>query len=291
MKIIQSFAQFDDGCMYAGGRLNGTEVYLNFYSFFLSYLTLKKYYGYVTMYCNQKAYDTFIKFIPYDEIIIKENIHKSQLYWSVYKVDVINEQTESFIHVDSDVFIFDDLFKPFIDNQDKYDIIVQNTSTKNINPIKDFVYDYHGILRDNNICFIDEYDGRCMSGGVIGMNINVKNKYIENTTKMYKLFNINNLDDYYIPKLAMILEELTIYLTALHNNFKWFDILPHEDIKIYGEANSGGKNKYTHMWLTTKFMEKYIILIKNKIKNEFNDYYHIVKKYDDYIKKFNIKYL
>ena len=277
MKIIQSFAQFDDGCFhYVNGDLKGTEIYLNFYTFLLSFLTLKKYYGAVTMYCNKKAYDTFIKYIPYDEIVIKENNYTTD-YWSAYKLDIISEMKEDFIHVDSDVFIFDDLFKPFIDNQDKYDLIVQDIlSNKKLiswcKPVSDYIFDNIDFYNDNNICDKNIYEDkiRSFSCGVIGMNLKVRDIYLKNTMKIYdKMYN----EKYTNSTVGMLLEEMTLYLTAIKNNFKWYDVLPDEEKIGYVKSDN-----YTHMWLKTKFVLDNILLIKNKIK--FFGYEYLINDYE-----------
>src|SRR5579859_4047302 len=114
MNIVQSFSLFESGNPYTK-ESDPKKKCLNFYTFLLSYLTLKKYYGQVTMYTNQAAYDLFMKYIPYDNVVMKEN-ERSFSEWNYYKVDVIREQTNDFIHVDSDVFIFSNLLDPFIKN-------------------------------------------------------------------------------------------------------------------------------------------------------------------------------
>lgn len=88
MKIIQSFAQYVDGSPYV--LLNENVIYLNFYTYLLSFLTLKKYYGSVTMYTNQLGFETIVKHIPYDEIIILENQHGIER-WNLYKLQAIKK--------------------------------------------------------------------------------------------------------------------------------------------------------------------------------------------------------
>ncbi len=285
-KIIQSFSQFDTGVMYARGDLYNKEVYLNFYSFLLSYLTLKKYYGEVVMYCNQKAYDTFIKHIPYDEIIIKENRFLTDKYWNAYKLDVIADVKTPFIHVDSDVFIFDDLFRPFIENQDTYDVIVQNILPKERNLILDFVKNNATYLKGNNL-LVDNYDGKCLSCGVIGMGLETKEKFIHNTEKLLNAMEKEEVKD--MIHTAMVLEELTFYFTVLQNDLKVYDILPYDDVYKYDETLAGDKHYYTHLWFYTKFQKKNIDLVKNKIKTHFSDMYYLVERYEDTLKKNKIK--
>lgn len=276
MKIIQSFAQFENDNHYVGNKLNGTEKYLNFYTFLLSYLTLKKYYGSVTMYCNKLTYDTFIKYIPYDEIVLFENKNDIK-WWNVYKLDVISKMNTPFIHVDSDVFIFDDIFRPFINNSN-YDLIVQN------------IFDIDIINKDKwmyNICPIEKFDNKSFLCGVIGFNnITHKDKYIENTIKVKKLIE----DNLVVGNPVFTIEELTLYLTKINYDLTYYDILPYEDIK-QSIHKSGEKNKYTHMWFSSKYTKENIELIKNKIKIDFPEYYQIVENYDNYISIFDIKYL
>jgi hypothetical protein len=229
------------------------------------------------MYCNRKAYDTFIKYIPYDEIILKENRH-TQKFWSAYKLDIIDDINEDFIHVDSDVFLFNDLFKPFIDNTD-YDIMVQ------------FVFDNHSQNQSyfyNNICPIELYDFRAFTCGVLGMRLNVKDSYIQDTNKVFEMINNNTIPGNNFS-FGFVLEELTLYLNAIKNKLKWYDVIPENDIMTLGLNESCEKHKYTHMWFDSKFKETNVNLIKNKIKKEFPTYYNYVDEYENHLSISNIK--
>ena len=291
MKIIQSYARFDEGNPYLVNKnvIDG-GVYLLFYTFFLSFLTLKKYYGAVTMYCNESAYNSFIKYIPYDEIVFRENIN-NMVFWSKYKVDVINEQNNDFIHVDSDVFIFDSIFDSFIETS-VYDMIVQDTLPPDTNFTKHFMYANKEKLFENQIFDVNNYDGKCFSQGVIGLRKQHINNYIEKTNKIYNGFR----DGYLLADESIqggIAEELASYLIFLENNLKAYNIIPYEEIV---KANNnprtlGQKYKYTHMWFTSKFLKSNIDLIKNKIKTDFPNSYHIVENYDKHVSKLDVKYL
>jgi hypothetical protein len=228
-------------------------------------------------------------------VIIKENIYSIQ-YWNSYKLSVIADVNENFIHVDSDVFIFDDLFRPFIDNPDKYDIMVQHIIPKNLHGNNCFTNMNRKFLNDNNILKYDiNYDGRCCTNGCMGMNLNIRDKYIIDSNKIYEAFRdrkIINCDDesldYYNFHSHMIIEEHCLYLTALNNNFKIYDILPYDEIETVGEKASGNNRKYTHMWNSTKYVLDNILLIKNKIKKDFPNSYNLVEKYDKDIHGKNI---
>lgn len=282
MKIIQSYAHFDEGSPYLS-RTDNNKKLLNFYSFLLSYLTLKKYYGYVTMYCDKKGFNTLVKYIPYDNVIIKEN-NNSFKFWSYYKVDVIKEMKEDFIHVDSDVFIFDDLFAPFIFSNE-YDVIVQDKIPKELNISNTYVTSYRKYLINNNIFNPNLYDGKCFSCGTLGVKMGSKNKYVLIADEIKNGFveNKTNIVEY----VGMICEELALYLTALKHNLRVYEILDHDDIINLGHAKAGNLKKYTHMYLSTKYNVEYVKLIKNKIYKEFPEHIKTVERYElDVIKKY-----
>ena len=278
MKIIQSFAQFDEGSFYLKHDKNGLDkLYLNFYSFLLSVLTLQKYYGGVTMYCNQKAHDSFIKYLPYNEVKIHEN-QNSFTFWNYYKVDAMRRQTGKFIHVDSDVFIFNDLFSDFINGR-KYDIIVQDTIKPEWNPFKTAVPVVKDFLKRNNIMNPEDFDGKCFSCGTVGMTTKVKNEYMvlcdlfrdEYNSKKFKVHS---------DIISMISEELSLYLLAVKNSLRAYEVLPFEEVALHGSAKVGNMRKYTHMWFGTKFEPQYIKAMRHKIIKDFPEYEKLVLQYE-----------
>lgn len=280
MRIIQSFAQFDEGSPYMIGRKN--NPLLNYYSFLLSYLTLNKYAGDVTMFCNQKAYNSFIKYIPYDNLEIRENDNNFVL-WNGYKIDVMKSINEDFIHVDSDVFIFNKLFEKY-KNDPNYQLIIQDIIPKKTNAALTYYYDNEEFLKNNVKGLDNKYDGRCVSCGVFGMKTNMQGKYYELYDFIYD--KVKNKELKSLHATNMILEEMTAYLTAISNNFNIYDVLPHDLVLKYGLGSTANRLKYTHMWFNSKFNTKYVNLVKNKIKKEFPDQYHLVEKFDrDVFKK------
>lgn len=283
MKIIQSFAQFDEGTPHKKDheKTNKTDVYLNFYSFLLSYLTLKKYYGEVTMFCNKKAYNTFIKYVPYDKIVKMEN-KNTILLWSYYKIDAMKKMKEKFIHVDTDVFIFDDLFREFIDGD--YDIIAQNRWAREQNAyIRDFVDTYKEYVIDNDIIDPDIYDGGSLCSGVVGMTPEICKGYDELASKI-KAQCINDelskMSGGIKQTISIVSEELSLYLYALKNKLKVFDVLPRQEIINEGILAVAKRRKFTHLWFNNKFKPQYIEIIKLRIKKDFPESYHLVEKYD-----------
>lgn len=284
MKIIQSYAHFDEGTPRLDGIDDKNKIYLSFYSFLLSFLTLKKYYNNITMYCNKNAQKKLIKYIPYDKVNIVEN-KNSSLFWSYYKIDIIKLMTNDFIHVDSDVFIFDDLFSKFIQSK-QYDILIQNKIPKDANYVRDYADQYKKFLIKSNIFDPTSYDGECLSCGTIGMRIGFKDGYINVCEAMKNEFiNNNTTNNLYI---GMACEELALYFYAIKNKLKTYEILSHENILKHGERGAGNLHKYTHMYFNSKFKVEYVKLIRNKIYKEFPNYINYVEKYEsDVMKNFD----
>jgi len=278
MKIIQSFAQFDEGSYYLKhDKDNGKKTHLNFYSMLLSVLTLQKYYDEVTMYCNQKAHDNFIKYLPYNEIKIVEN-KNDFTFWNYYKVDVIRKQTAKFIHVDPDVFIFGDLFSEFIKTR-KYDIVIQDKIPDYHNPTTPVMENVRAYLKENNIMNPELCDGNTFSHGVVGMTIKAKKEFI----KMADGFRNAYVSGEFKPRpdlISIISEELVLYLVARLNNYKYQEILPYDDVLKNGSRITTNQKKYTHMWGDSKFNSKYIELIKLKTKKEFPLYSGLIDQFD-----------
>lgn len=292
MDIIQSHAIYDYGSIYSE---NDSQC-LNFYSFLLSYLTLNKYYGKVTMYCNEIGYDTLLKYIPYDEFIFfDKNYYNEKMFWNKTKLDAIKKHNKPLIHVDSDVFIFNDLFSEFIDN-DKYDVMEQNLCSKTLNDriSNPFMELNINIFRDYGILKNFKYDGRSASTGVLGIkNLNFFDKYMENINIIYELiiegkFNTDGVAFYH----SHVMEEVNFYLTYREDNYNCYDILPTKLVDKFGESIVGDKIGYTHMWFGNKFVEEFINLMKSKIKKDFPDKYFYVEKYEKDVisKKDSINY-
>lgn len=280
MKIIQSFAKFDEGSPYS----NNKKAYLNFYTFLLSYLTLNKYYGHVTMICNQSAYDDIIKYIPYDDIIIAEN-KNSFHFWSAYKLDAIKLIDDDIIHVDSDVFIFDNIFDEFILSK-KYDIIVQDLIKWKDNSLMNFITGNSEFLIDNDIINPEIYDGRFTSCGVLGMKKGIKEVYINAVDKTYDAMKNKKLKNLLLHQEAMILEELTLYLIPLEHKYNIYDILSTNLPYEIDNIKAGNLKKYSHMWFGSKFDDKYVNLIIRKIRTEFSRHGFRINKYEaDLIKQ------
>jgi hypothetical protein len=275
MKIIQSFAKYDEGVPQFRKNQKKDYFYLNFYSFILSYITLKEQHGSVIMFCNQSAYDSIIKYIPYDEVIIKEN-DNSFIMWSKYKLDCIREVNDDLIHVDSDVIIFDKIFKPFI--EEDYDIIVQNILTCDINVVSQFGFIQKEFLNKTNI-LTKPYDGKCFSCGTLGLKKNIRDYYYTAIDILYDAILELGLEKTGDP--PMLLEEQLLYYIAKENDFKTYEIIPNHMVKTPTDIiSNGNKLGYLHLWYKLKFKKNIIQIIRKKMFYDYPEYLDYVIKYE-----------
>jgi len=274
MKIIQSFALFEEGSPYLKNKRNSDYSFLNFYTFLFSYLLLQRMYGSVTMFCNQQAIDSIIKYIPYDKIIIRENDNPF-LMWSKYKIDIMRTIDDDIIHVDSDVLLFEDRFKPFID--DDYDIMVQDILPRKENLIKRFGFENKEFLAETLI-LTKPYDGRCMSCGAVGLKRTMQDYYFAGVDVLYEAMLKHGLENVDMP--SMLLEEQLLYYIAVENDFKTYEILSSELVAKHGVVDGGDKIGYLHLWRTLKFKRDVLDNIRKKIFFDFPDYYRLISDYE-----------
>jgi len=287
MKIIQSFAKFKEGSPYLQHK-RGKEnyVYLNFYCALLSYLTISEKYGPITMFCNQDAYDSFIKYIPYDYIIIKENTNPFEV-WNKYKIDVMRTIDDDIIHIDSDVFLLGRFYDEFINGD--YDIMVQDILPKKENQTAYFGYENKEFLAETKI-LTKQYDGRCMSCGSFGLRKKVQPYFYAGVDVLYKAMldiGVNN-----IPYATMIIEELLLYMIAYENDFTVYEILPEDLMKNFENALYAGDSiGYLHMWMQLKYRRHILDFMRKKIFYEYPTHYHTILKYEnDVMSKFKYFY-
>lgn len=114
MNIVQTYYSYTNEENPIRDTAGFLSADMNWKSMALSCLLLKKHYGKVTLYCNQKVQRLVIDElkIPYDEVIeIPDfmNIYEGCNLWALPKIHTYSLQTEPFIHVDCDWFMFNKL--------------------------------------------------------------------------------------------------------------------------------------------------------------------------------------
>lgn len=274
MQIIQSFAKYKESHYIGKQKSKADYFYLNFYSMLLSYITLQKQYGSVTMFCDKAAYDSLIKYIPYDNIEIVEN-KNDFLMWSKYKLDIMKLIGEDFIHVDQDVIVFDDFYKTFINGE--CDVLIQDVVSRKKNFTKTFIYENLDYLRETKI-LTKPYDGQAFSCGSVGLRKNVQEYYFKAIDIMYE--DMMKTDIEKINFAAMIIEETLLYLITTENNFTYDYILPQKDVDELGLMHAGDKIGYVHLWASNKFKRIYIQQLRKMLFTNHPEYLDYVFKFE-----------
>ena len=281
MEIVQSFAQFEEGSPYLQHRNKRDYIYLSFYCFLLSQITINKLYGGFTMFCNQTAYSKMLQYIPYNTVQIMENKNEFKM-WSKYKIDVMRVINDDFIHLDPDVSLFNKVLDPFINGE--CDVLVQDIVPFKENSLKKFVFDNKDFFAETLI-LTKPFDGRCMSCGTVGLTKSVQEYYFKGIDVLYEGMLKHGLENIDFPTL--ILEELFLYLLSYENDFIVHDIIPHESAVNYGIIYAGDKLGYLHVWRRLKYERKTIDLIRKKIFFDFPEYFDLIYKYEhDVLSKF-----
>lgn len=298
MNIIQSFYQVDNKTCYKINKINDNYL-INYYSLLLSYITLKKLYGNVTMYCNQYAYDKILKHIPYDNIIINDllNITTSNYYndWALLKFEVYKLQKEPFIHVDGDVFIFRDLLSEFINGE--YDAVVQSVETSPI--YSKFYYanldklvTYNFIDLEISTKTADKYDGNIIgyNCGVVGFkNMDFLKYYTKKAQEMNMLINNKTIDS--VIHAPMIYEQFVLHELLIKNNMKCHEVLPSEDVLGKGYNAAGNIHGYTHLLSGNKYVQHFVMLIREKILKDYPEYINYLNDFEETIADADIEFL
>lgn len=274
MKIIQSFAQFEEGSPYLQHHNKPDYIYLSFYCFLLSHITIKKLYGNFTMFCNLKAHDSMLKYIPYDGVQIMENQNKFKM-WSMYKVDVMKSINDDFIHLDPDVSLFAPVLDPFINGE--CDVIVQDIVPFKNNRLKKFVYENIDFFSETLI-LTKPFDGCAFSCGTVGIKKFAQEYYFKGIEVLQEAMLKRGVENIEYPTL--ILEEQLLYLIACENLFNIHEIIPPELVREHGIMGGGNEIGYLHLWRAVKYKRDIIDMIRKKIYFDYFDYYDVILKYE-----------
>lgn len=281
MKIVQAYSSIKTNVI---PQFNGEGMEIEkeklFYSFLYSYITLKKHYGSVTMYCDQTAYDELIKYIPYDEVIIKENkyVDYPEL-WSVFKIEALRDIKTPFIFVDPDVFIYDNVFDKFIKSND--DILVQ--SITDIDKYYERFFSVNSkIFKENDIP--TPIDKLCWDG-VFGFN---DLKVFKNYLKVYDFYLNTYLNNEFFTSYGTsisyteLCEVVAIISTVLKYDYSLSTIYNEDEFDIDELLRLNNRYKFVHLVGKTKYDDGRITLMKNDICEIHGcEYYDYLYNYEN----------
>jgi len=260
------------------------QHHLNFYSYLLSYILLKQLYGSVSMVCNKNALDLFVKYIPYDNIIMVNppQVNNHDKFWSLLKINSYKNMKAPFIHVDGDVLIFKNLFNKFINGN--YDILTQSIEPININDTSQYTDSYNytrDILRSNGFELLNLL--YCaLNCGVFGVKSEIiKNEYIDTVNRAGNILNkseyVNQLHSYF----PAFLEQYLLMDYIERKKLRRTEIFDEHSLVQKGLEQLANENGYAHLWCDTKYNKKWIELIKVNIKTKFPEYFKHITNFEN----------
>jgi hypothetical protein len=276
MKIVQSFSllkQHDKILSTSENEINNIKY---MYSMLLSYLSIRKYYPDIEhiLYCDSNTYEKIIKYLPYDNIIIKENRYIEEYdLWNLYKIDVIKEINEPFIHIDCDIYMYSNILNEFI-YQKNYDIATIFYNKKNHIPeyLTQYIEKYKQAFNEYDLISLNELG--YISGGILGINnITTIEQYLEIINKFLVLrknykptLNNNGYDKLF----GCIIEEYGLHLV----NDKY-------DKNVVDLFNEFDGFLFEHAGGFVKFSDSKINEIKEMIYDEYPAYINYIKVIDN----------
>jgi len=269
--------------------LNNNYNINNFYSYLLSALLIKKHGHKIELFCDESLSEMF-SLIPYDKInIVDFNADRiNQYFWIWGKIKTQELINEPYVHVDGDVFLFNDIIKNI-----QNDVIVQsqednktmgysfeNTYRKSLSPLKNFSFGVNW----------DKYNTFAYNCGVVGFNnIELKNEYIKKAKQIVKTLSCDIKINEYINgyrNMLVVIEQALLYYYVKEYNVNPFEIIPYDEIikHNYDWFNTIPiKIGYCHMWGCSKFKNEILEKIKLNVKKHFpNNYKSIIKFENQY---------
>ena len=278
MKIIQtyySYANEENPVRDAAGFLSAD---MNWKSMALSCLLLKKHYGKVALYCNNKVKRLVVDYlkIPYDEVIEMPDFMKKYEgcnLWALPKIYTYSLQAEPFIHVDCDWFMFEKLSESITNS----DIIGQNIEYDD-----QFCNRFTLEKLISNGCnvspwVLNEYTKepvlRVINAGILGGNdVDFIQKYV----KVIK--------DFILQNISVIKKINDGFINSIYEQF-FFYLLAKNEGKSLGLCTRGDKLSTKFDWFTVDVSvapkKGYMHLLAN-LKRRMSSYF-FVTNYLDYL--------
>lgn len=286
MKIIQSFWSkpfMRSESIWVDGRLNGGWPHriLNYYSWALSCLQLRKYYDSVELVTDKIGKEIFIDKIglPYTSVaVVLDDInHYNAGLWAMGKLYTYSLQKGAFLHVDGDIFIW----KEFDEELINAGLIVQNMEATPVN-----VEEYKEIWQKlakipgyfGDISTIDYIPG--ISAGILGGNdVSFFEEYVKESfsfleTNMDVI--TNSLLQINAAHINVISEQVIFESYARHSGRAVTCLFPNyiDAPKDIGFFHTAGQNKnFVHCFGAYKSKRLAYSFLEWKLKSCFPEYY------------------
>lgn len=251
MKIVQSF--------WSGNQKEFTNAYgwcsykYNWLSWILSCHQLIKYHKDVELFTDSFGYEILIKKLklPYTKvhIVLDELNHYHKDLWAIAKIKTFQLQTEPFLHVDGDVFVWESLTEKFKES---------NLVTQNLEITTDYyrkgwgeIYPQLTFLPKEMDDFHNNHSNLACNMGIIGgKNLDFFEKFTKKSIEFVdkNKLNCSNLD---ILNFNIFFEQVLFYGLAKSRNEKIDFLFPEtpkdNDYRGFGDFDKVPRKTYLHL--------------------------------------------
>ncbi len=294
MKVIQTFWSFPNisySPETSESRFRGGWVSekLHAISWAFSCLKLTKHYKGISLYTDAHGAEWLIDRLklPYKDLHIELDIlspYPSSL-WALPKVYVYGKQSEPFIHVDGDVYIWKKFKEKFIESK----VFVQNFEynhpqyRKIIKDINDAMFELPDFLSNEYI----NANGICsINAGVIGGTDNDFFKYYAEIVFTFVHSNLNKIITLNSGLLNLVFEQLFLYHYALQNKIKissLFKSMNNDYSEVLGINLAPMMKSYIHLVGDSKQNHLICLELEARLKYEFPKMHnHLKSLYPDF---------
>ncbi len=251
-------------------------------SWALSSLQLNKLYGKVDLYCNNQGADILIDQLglPYEQVHLSHNhlLIPHEKLWALPKIFTYSLQTQPFLHIDGDVFLFDKL--------PSY-LLQSNLISQNIEEATNYYLQTQKELQDNFSYFPKCVDAdfksrlpiKAVNAGILGGNdINFIQEYADLAFK-YISKNISHLNSINVDRFNVFFEQHLFYSLAKEKKIS-IEVLINSTIKDNQYLYLGNfhetpcRRNYLHLLGNYKKDEHTCRLMASKLRELHPEYYY-----------------
>lgn len=278
MKLISSYDNYpiENNRWGLGNKFEDTLIMTS-----LSLLYASQHYD-VTFYTTDKM-KKILNFLPVNIKVFDKKFNYPEDTWVESKFYAMSKQTKPFIHIDTDVFLYKEIFNKYKNSP----VIIERPEMgedflPHYPPQLNFWNDY--VLKDHQKW--DKNLNYSFNCGTLGFNdMNLKDDFIKSYYNLKEEFN-KNKKAYRIYKKrgsepCIVLEQYNLASLCKKSNIKVDFILPYSNRKTQSEAAK--QIGYTHLSGNVKYNKDIIKRIHQRFKINFPSQY---KKLQNRINKF-----
>jgi hypothetical protein len=282
VKVVQTLYSYNEADLLTN-NFGWISPQYHLMSWALSCLQLTKYYQQVSLYADKISADMLINVLglPYHNVHITDDDftmpHES--LWALPKIHTYSLQSESFLHVDGDVFIF----QAFQEHLSRSELIAQNqeeataeyyTATQK-QLLANFTYFPECVKRD----FEKPIPITMANAGILGgSSIDFFKEYYAQTLE-YINRNVENLSSINTDRFNVFFEQHLFYCLAKEKgipiSFFFTDVVNDNEYKKLAEFHETPcSKKYLHLLGHYKRDEYTCERLAEKLRNLYPDYYY-----------------